>query len=213
MSALLVFGAGGHGKVVADAARATGRWSTIVYADDRFPAHARWFGLEVIGTWQQAHAVKDRFPDFVVAIGDNRVRLEAQHRLHASGFQPMTIIHPAACVSDSARIGAGSVIFAGAIVNPDARIGLATIINTGATVDHDCFLADGVHVSPGVHMAGGVSVGECAWLGIGAVVIGGVHIGAHAVVGAGAAVLADVGAGETAVGVPARAANPPGGRA
>lgn len=202
MKTLLVIGAGGHGKVVADSARATDRWAEILLLDDRYP------DLQEIGSWKVAGRDWQRFVpaevEVLVGIGDNETRLGLQESVETGGYHVPVLVHPRAWVSPDAALGAGTVIFAGAVVNADARIGRAAIINTAATVDHDCVLEEGVHLSPGVHLGGNVSVGRCSWLGIGSAVRHGVGIGAGVTVGAGASVVSDLPDGVTAVGVPAR---------
>ena len=180
MSVLLILGAGGHGKVVGEAAAAMGRWERLVFLDDRFPVCSRVLGWDVLGrlddadAWGAGSVGLDGFgapPEAVVAIGGNETRTRLLRALAARGFALPSVIHPRACVSPSAEIGAGTVILAQATVNAQARLGLGCIVNTGAAIDHDCRLGDGVHVSPGAHIAGEVRIDRHAWIGIGANVI------------------------------------------
>jgi len=46
-------------------------------------------------------------------------------------------VHPAAVISESAHLGAGTVVSAGVIVQQDATIGRFCLLNTGCTIDHD----------------------------------------------------------------------------
>lgn len=203
MNRLLVFGAGGHGRVVGDAARLLGRWSTIEYADDRAAQLARAAALPLVGSFAEALAGR---PGFAAAlgVGRNARRLELARELRERGIALPAIIHPSAIVAEDAVIGDGAVILARAVVQPGVRIGMASIVNTAAVIEHDCVLGDGAHVSPGACLGGEVQLGACAWIGIGAAVIQCLRIGAHAVVGAGAAVVAEVPDGVTVGGVPAR---------
>ncbi|MDO8379604.1 acetyltransferase [Phenylobacterium sp.] len=141
--------------------------------------------------------------DIFVAIGDGR-RKSLSEAVLARGGTVATVIHPAATVSASAKIGVGTVISAGVIVQMDATVGRYCSLNTACTVDHDNVLADGVNIAPGAHLAGGVQVGEGAFIGIGATIKGWLRIGARATVGAGAVVLKEVPDGVTVVGNPAR---------
>lgn len=204
MSTLLVFGAGGHGKVVADTARAIGNWNEIMFADDAYPQVTSVDGYPVIADFSGARSLGSDYRNIIVAIGDNPERSDLTLQLGQSGFNPITLIHPAATVAATARIEQGTVIFAGAVVQPGARIGRAVIINTAATVDHDCVIGNGVHLSPGVHLGGEVKVGDYSWLGVGAVTVNRVNIGQDVTVGAGSCVIGDLPDAVTAVGVPAR---------
>lgn len=204
MGALLIVGAGGHGKVVADAALSTGRWNALLFLDDAWPGKKENGPWPIQGKIENLPEWRRQCGEAVVAIGDNRLRLTLQKRLADAGFEIVSVIHPSAEISRFARIGAGSVVFAKAVVNVDAMIEEGAIINTAATIDHDCRLGIGVHVSPGAHLAGGVSVGAFSWIGIGGVVRENISIGSDVIVGAGAAVVADIPSGTTVMGVPAR---------
>jgi len=207
MAALVILGASGHGKVVAEAATLARKWSEIVFFDDAWPC------LRVNGRWPVVGDTTALLADFptgagaVVAIGDNRIRLAKSELLRAKGVDLVNIVHPAATVSDSVILAGGCVVLAGAVINIDSCLGLACIVNTGATVDHDGVLGAGVHVSPGAHLAGGVKVGAESWVGIGAVVRELVVIGNRAVIAAGAVVIDGVPDDVTVGGVPARIIN------
>lgn len=206
MTRLVIVGAGGHGKVVADSASSQGRWSSVSFVDDRPGARQDVLGLSIVGTTADISRLVDGNTEIVVAIGDGKRRLELLLDYHRLGYPVVTVTHPAATVSRFSEVGAGSVIFAGAVIQPGAVLGLGCIVSTGATVDHDCSLGNVVHVCPGAHLAGNVVVGTGSWLGVGSAVRHGIRIGEWAMIGAGAAVVAHVPDGTTAMGVPARAA-------
>jgi sugar O-acyltransferase (sialic acid O-acetyltransferase NeuD family) len=200
---LLLLGAGGHGRVVADIAEMSG-WKNVEFLDDRWPE------ISVNLTWPVIGKLADlgRFLDYetvaLASVGDNRLRLRCHRRLTQMDIMVPSVVHPSAIVSSHARIGSGTVVMANAVVNVGAVVGESVIINTGATVDHDCHIADGAHISPGAHIAGGVSIGEESWVGIGSAVKEGLKIGCRVICGAGAAVVADVEDDVQVVGVPAR---------
>lgn len=201
MKRLAVFGASGHGKVVADIAECCG-WE-VVFFDDGKPQGFVNLAWPVLGNYQDLLAQLGRFEAVVVAVGNNAIRLARSRSLCSAGAKLVTLVHPTACVSRYARVEAGSVIMPGAVINAAAQIGLACIVNTGASIDHDCRLADGVHISPGARLAGEVTVGEGGWIGIGASIRQQIRIGANAVVAAGAVVVKDVEGDATVAGVPA----------
>lgn len=207
MKRLAILGAGGHGRVVADAAEASGAWQEIVFFDDAWPERKTSGPWPIVGNLAALLQQCQEFDGVVVGIGANRVRLSNTETLATAGARLATIIHPRATISRHAGVGAGSVVFAGAVVNIGARIGQACIINTAATVDHDCQVADGVHISPGANLAGGVTVGTCSWIGANAGIRQQISIGAHAVIGVGAVVVSPQPDGITAAGNPAKDLN------
>lgn len=200
---LALFGASGHGRVVADTALLAG-WDTVVFFDDAWPARQDNRHWAVVGDFATMLASANLFEAAVVSIGNCRVRWEKQKMLADAGIPLATIVHPAAHVSRFATLGVGTVVMAGAVINADAAVGDACIVNTGATVDHDCAIAHGVHISPGANLSGNVQVGALSWVGVGAAVRQGITIGSGVMIGAGAVVVKPVPDDLTIVGNPAR---------
>ncbi|WP_313803812.1 acetyltransferase [Flavobacterium sp.] len=180
-----IFGAGGHGKVIATALQIVDENQDLRFVVDD-PVSNIVLEVPIIRT-SEITSFHDK--DFVVAVGDNAARMEIVESLQAKYF---TVIHPSAIVSKSATLGVGTVVMPLAIVNAESVIGKHCIVNSGAVVEHDCILKDFAHLSPNASLAGGVFVDEGAHIGIGAVVLPKVKIGKWAVIGAGAVVLNDV---------------------
>ncbi len=201
---LFILGAGGHGKVVADAAQCQGNWDEIFFIDDRYPSLASVMGVEVMAQTANIKQFANDHSEAIVAIGDNEIRQRLQEYAITQGFSITTVIHPRAVIAQSAKIGKGSVVFANAVVNSDAIIGQGVIINTGAIIEHDCDINDWTHICPKVGCAGGAQIGSHVWIGIGANVIQNVKIGNYARVGAGSVVLKEVNQHQQVVGVPAK---------
>jgi sugar O-acyltransferase (sialic acid O-acetyltransferase NeuD family) len=202
MKSLAILGAGGHGKVIADAALCSG-WEDIVFFDDRWPTLSHLGVWDVVGDSQSFNEQATCFDAVFVAIGDNGIRMDKMSTLLRENIPLATVIHPSATVSRFAQVGLGSILCAGAVVNPDSVVGIGSIINTGATVDHDCSVGDFVHISPGANLASGVRVGDLSWIGIGSSIRQLITIGSGVVVGAGAVVIKDIPDACTVVGIPA----------
>jgi len=195
-----IVGAGGHARVVAATAVASG-WTIAAFWDDR---EAAW-GTTIDGVLVRgpiAELASKHNECAVIAIGSNRVRQRLALRLSELEFP--VIIHPFSWQAPDAKIGNGSVVFAGSVIQPGTVIGNHCIVNTGASADHDNVLGDFVQICPGVHLAGTVTIGEGSLLGTGASVIPGIRIGEWVTVGAGSAVIRDLPQNVVAVGVPAR---------
>jgi sugar O-acyltransferase (sialic acid O-acetyltransferase NeuD family) len=199
-SNLLIWGAGGHGKVVLDIARNTGAFERIQFLDDRV-ADSDFCGCPLLHTAQLERLAGS---SFIVAIGDNRERKRCYGRALQAGLLAATLVHASAVISPSARVGAGTVVMPLAVLNASATVAENCIVNTGAIVEHDCEVGAHVHLSPRVALGGAVRIGELAHLGIGAVVLPGGLVGDESVVGAGAVVLKEAPARCVVVGIPAR---------
>ena len=138
MRDIIVFGAGGHAKVVVDAIECAGRYRSIHLADDRGNLRGTQFcGHTVVGGRNEVLQLLESKPAAIVAVGDNLVRLEILRWLCASGFEVDTVIHPKAIVARGVSIGPGAFLAPGVIVNVDVLVGKGVIINTAASVDHD----------------------------------------------------------------------------
>jgi sugar O-acyltransferase (sialic acid O-acetyltransferase NeuD family) len=206
---LLIWGGGGHGKVVADVARAAG-YTVVGFADadlDKLGNVVEPGGAAVVMDETQLFESLDRperpFDALAIAIGSNRTRLEACAQVNGQVRVP-ALVHPSAVLSPSAELGEGTVVMAMAVVNAGARIGMAVIVNTATVVEHDCVVGDGVHLSPHSTLADGVYVGPTSWIGAGATVIQQLRVGQGSIVGAGSVVIHDVPDDVTVVGCPAR---------
>ena len=199
---LLIIGAGGHGKVVADIARKMNNWHSIAFLDDD-ESIKTCMGLEVIGKSADAVTYKD-YSDLFVAIGNSVTREKIQEKLEAEGASIANLIHPDAVIGAEVEIGNGTAVMAGVVINSSGKIGKGCIINTNSSLDHDTLIESYVHISPGAVLAGKVRVGKGSWIGIGSVVSNNVQICDSCILGAGAVVVKDISEPGTYVGVPAR---------
>lgn len=199
MKQLVIIGASGHGKVVADIAKKNG-YGNIVFLDDN-ESLTECAGYAVAG---KCYSYAEYDCDIFVAIGNPTIREKFLKGLEQNGKKVPILIHPNASIAENVEIGKGTVIVAGAVINPGAVIGKGCIINTASSVDHDCAVADYVHISVGAHVAGTVSIGERTWIGVGATVSNNVNICADCMIGAGAVVVNDICEKGTYIGVPAR---------
>lgn len=204
---LVLWGAGGHARVVAELATLEGRFELVGLLDDVNSARhgTAPFGVPVLGTGELLPTLlEEGVRHLVVAIGSCSARLELTARAEALGFECPTLVHPRAFVSPTAVLGGGTVVAAFGHVGPGSTVGKAVIVNTGASVDHDCRIGDGAHIAPGAVLGGGVSIGRGAWVGLGSSVIQDRTVGERSTVGAGSVVVRDLPARVVAWGSPAR---------
>ena len=199
---IVIFGCGGHGRVVADILKVA-RAPLAGFLDDRPPASLV-NEIPVLGDrgcLEEREFLKNY--EILIAIGEARVRRQLALLVLDRGGRLARAIHPSAVIASDVFIGEGTVIMAGVVINTGSRIGRFVIVNTGATVDHDNLIEDGVHISPGCHLAGNVICRAEAFIGTGTSIIPRIQIGARAIIGAGAAVISDVPPDVLAAGCPA----------
>jgi sugar O-acyltransferase (sialic acid O-acetyltransferase NeuD family) len=201
---IVVYGAGGHGKLVGDVLLARGQQIDSFVDDNPSRAGQTVLGVPVISSqsfWQEA---AQQPAAVVLGVGNNWARKKIAERCANAGIQILTVIHPTAIISKTASIGDGTAIMAGVVVNPDAQLGRGVILNSGAVVEHDVVLGAYAHISTNVALGGESTVGEFSVLGVGAAMRPLARVGAGSIVGAGSVVISDVPDGVVAVGVPAR---------
>lgn len=200
MKDLIIIGASGHGKVVADIAKRCG-YRNIVFLDNN-PNLSVSGGYPVLGS---EDIVDELDGNLFVAIGNGQVREKLMKRFQQRFFP--VLIHPNATVAEDVEIQCGTVVMAGVVINPGVKIGRGCIVNTSSSVDHDCVVGDFSHISVGAHLSGTVVVGDRVWTGAGATVSNNVNICSNTIIGAGAVVIHDIEEEGTYIGVPAKRMN------
>ena len=196
---VIVIGAGGHAKVIADIVRKSGD-NLVGFLDDSKEAGTEFFDAFILGNTDSYGEYQDK--EFIIAIGNNATREKIALKLQGVSFY--TAIHPTAVIAEGVCVGEGTCVMANAVMNADAKIGKHCIINTASVVEHDNVISDYVHISPAAALAGTVTVGKGTHIGIGANVKNNTEICAEVVVGAGAVVVKNIAEAGTYVGVPAR---------
>lgn len=164
MRRLLIVGAGGHGRNVAEAALLSGKWEEISLLDDSYPNRNTSGPFSIIGGTDQLQSLAVDFDGIICAIGNNKIRRNFLVKFQELKLPVLNIIHPRAFVSPTASLGVGCVVMAGAVVGPGARIGVGCILNANATADHDAVMKDYSHLGVGVAISGTTVLEEGAWL-------------------------------------------------
>ena len=195
---IIIIGASGHGKVLADLAIKNGYEIQGFLDDGRLEGEI--CGFPILGKVEKALDYQHEC-EFIIAIGNNRIRQKIDE---SYSLKWAKLIHPTAVIGLAAEIDEGTVVLANAVINPAAKVGRHCIVNTAAIVEHDNFLGDYVHISPNAVLAGTVSVGDRTHIGVGAVVRNNIEIAADVVVGAGSVVVKDIYEQGVYYGVPAK---------
>lgn len=193
---MIIYGAGGHAKVVYDCLTSQGVKLNGAFDDD--PAVKSFLGIDVITPYSPNLFINEKL---IICVGSNKIRYELSMLIkHKFG----TTIHKTAFLAGGSNVSQGAMILAKSVIQAESQIGSHAIINTGAIVEHDCVVEDFVHIGPGAVICGNVRVGIGTIVGANATILPGVTIGKWAVVGAGSVVLNDVADGTKLVGNPAK---------
>lgn len=195
---VIVIGAGGHGKVIADIIIKSGD-RVIGFLDDGC-TEKNILGYPILGKTEDCLKYKDK--EFFIAIGNNAVRKKISEKYNMLKFY--TAIHPSAVIAMDVEIGEGSCVMAGVVINTSSEIGRHCIINTGAVIEHDNMIGDYVHVSPNATSCGTVKIGNSTHIGAGAVIKNNITIANDIVLGCGSVVVDNITETGTYIGVPAR---------
>lgn len=190
---VIIIGAGGHGKVIADIIKKNGD-TVLGFLDDNTEAK------DTLGCVCDCVKHKDKY--FIIAIGNNKIRKAIAEEYKELKYY--TAIHPSAVIADDVKIGCGTAVMANSVINASAVIGKHCIINTAAVIEHDNVMGDFVHVSPNAALCGTVMTGDSCHIGAGAVIKNNVSVAADTVIGVGGAVVSDITVKGTYIGVPVK---------
>lgn len=197
MENVIIIGASGHAKVIADIVLLRGH-KLIGFLDDN--ASDQVFGYPVLGRITDAMQYTGGC-SFIIGIGNNQTRKKIAETYKMNWY---TAIHPTAVIARDVSIGEGSAVMAGAVINPSVAIGIHCIINTAAVIEHDNNIKDFAHISPHATLCGTVSIGELTHIGAGATVRNNISVCGGCVIGAGAVAARNITVPGTYAGVPAK---------
>ena len=190
---IYIYGASGHGLVVADIAKSCG-YENIVFLDD--DTSKGFLKFEDIKENRDYH--------ISFGIGNNQIREKLYKKVKENGFFTPILIHPSSIISSSAKIEEGTVIMPNVVVNAKAYIGKCVILNSSCVVEHESIIGDFVHISPKAAIAGDVKIGNFTHIGIGSSIIQCLEIGKNSIIGAGSVVLKNIGDFKKAYGNPCK---------
>jgi len=150
MNDWVVYGGGGHARVIGDAIKLN-KCRLITYFDDNKDLSS----INSIPVLPYHENVKQQ-AKMIIGIGDNEVRRNiAKYIVHEFG----TIVHPKATVASDVIIGEGTVVLAGAVIQSGAIIGKHVIVNANVTIDHDAVIEDFCCIYPNSYIEGGARIG------------------------------------------------------
>ena len=180
MKNIYIYGASGHGLVVADIAKLCG-YEEIIFIDDGENNYPSFEDIK-----------ENNHIPITFGVGNNTIRSKLFEKAKNCDFKIVTLIHPNSVISSSVRIGEGTVVMPNVVINSNATVGNAVILNTSSIIEHECTIDDFVHISPNVALAGNVTIGQFSHIGIGSSIIQGKIIGSNCIIGAGSVVVKNI---------------------
>lgn len=195
---VVIIGAGGHGKVIADIVRKSGD-TVECFLDDAYTEDTDFYGSKILGKTEKYKDFSNCY--FIIAIGNNGIREKIANSLDCKWY---IAVHPSSQISDSVKIGEGTCVMANSVINADTVVGNHVIVNTASVIEHDCKIGDFCHISPKATICGLTTVGNNVWIGAGATVKNVLTVCDNTVIGVGASVVNDISESGTYIGVPAK---------
>jgi sugar O-acyltransferase (sialic acid O-acetyltransferase NeuD family) len=199
MKQVIIIGASGHARVIADIILKSGD-KVLGFLDDNIDLPNKIIDIPYLGLISEINRYKKEC-NFIIGIGNNQIRKKIAQQYDVNWY---TAIHPSASIAIDTVVGKGTVIMANAVINTSASIGKHCIINTGSVIEHDNCLADYVHISPNATLCGTVNIGEQTHIGAGAVIKNNINICSNVIIGAGGVVVSNIEKEGTYIGVPIR---------
>ena len=193
---MILYGAGGHAKVVLSCLEENSIQVLGIFDDN--PNLIEFEDMNILGKYD-----REKYPDekIIISIGDNSIRKKISNKIkHEFGH----IVHPSATVDRLVEVGEGSVIFHKSVIQRQVSIGKHVIINTAASVDHDCIIQDYAHIAPNATLCGGIIIGTGTLIGAGSVIKPGIRIGDWCTIAIGAVIHKDIPDYTVVVGNPGR---------
>jgi len=208
MKKILIFGAGGHSRVVADIILKQGEYKIFGFIDNNVPIGTKIMGSKVLGNDSGlAQILKDNdIHEGVIAIGDNYLRKKVAEKIlnYKSDFNFINCIHPYASIALDVKIGSGNVFMAGSIVNSSTKIGSHCIFNTNSSIDHDNNIENFVSLAPNSTTGGNVNIGDLTSIGMSANILENISVKSNCLIGANSLINKDTRSFSVYFGSPAK---------
>ncbi len=195
---IILWGGTGQAKIISSVIEYYGSCIVAVFDDtpnliSPFPEVPIYLGWKGFQRWISSQTdVSD--VGFCITIGNPHgiIRLNLHNELLKNGLFPTTLIHPNACIANTARIGEGTQILAGAVIQANAKIGTQCIINSNVYIDHDTIIGNGSELVAGSQLMGLSRVGDNSLIGASSIILSRINIGSNVIIGSGVILSKDV---------------------
>lgn len=145
MKSLLIIGAGGYGQLVKELAEILG-YEIIDFLDDNSPL--------AVGKIRDLCEIQENYDGAIVAIGNPTIRKQ----IFIKVTNPITLTHPDAVISLSAKIENGCVIEARTVINTGATVRDGSFVCAGAVVNHNAVVGEFCQVDCNAVVGSGATV-------------------------------------------------------
>ena len=159
---LLLVGAGGFGRMVAELAM---RQYDCAFADDGQPVGTEICGIPVVGSLADLPELRKEYDLLVVGIGNNRFRAQVYEKAKALGFAFPNIVAPSAYISTYAKLGCGCVVLQNACIQNGASVDNGVLLNAGTEIHCDATVGNFALIYTNSVIRTGATVGKFARIG------------------------------------------------
>ena len=208
MKKILIFGTGGHAKVILDIISNEKKYEIAGFIDNELDEGQEVLNHKVLGADKDLISLIKKNSIFggVIAVGNNYSRENISQKINnlCKDFNFINCIHSQAQIAMDVSIGVGNVLMAGSVINTSTSIGNHCIVNTNSSLDHDNSMLDFSSIAPNSATGGNVKIGKLSALGIGSTILPGISVGPNSIIGAGSLVLEDIPSDSIYFGSPAK---------
>lgn len=141
------------------------------------------------------HAAANAPAGYIISMIDQRIRNRCYEAAMHAGLRPISVVHPQAFVSPSAKIADGVYIAGFAVVSAEANVSSHAIVNFQCVVGHHSQIGDHTILNPGAKVGGSCMIGQRVRIGANSFVYQTKRIGDDVVIDAMTYVDCDVKAG------------------
>ncbi len=201
-----VFGAGGNGKTIVDAAQIfwsdTSRWEKIIFIDD-VVGKKEIYQHEVFTYAEMKKTYSPEDIEILISLGEPSARKKAFDMIKLDGYRLGQLVTPGTVLPQNYSFGEGVIILE-ADINSDVTVGDNTIISAEAMVGHDTIVGNDCIIGPRVFIAGHCNIGNQVYIGPCAILRDRIDVDDTAVISIGAVVFKNVASDSIAIGNPSR---------
>lgn len=141
---------------------------------------------------------------FVMGIGTTKRKTQVAKRMLRQGARFISLIHPTALISNSAKIGKGVVICPFVTICTNATVGNFAMMNIYSSAGHDAVIGDYSVLSPYATLNGHAVLEEGVFMGTHTTVVNNKTVGANSRISANSLVVQNIPPHKTMLGNPGK---------